>query len=61
MTWTHSAHAETKLLKQGTLKTYPGSPHAMPNIVIDEVNQNLLELLELYRSKRRSLRGWDIA
>jgi non-heme chloroperoxidase len=41
-----SAHAGAKLLKQGKLKTYPGSPHAMPNIVIDEVNQNLLELLE---------------
>ncbi len=38
-----SALKGIKLLKKGTLKTYPGAPHALPNILIDEINQDLLD------------------
>ncbi|KAH8819376.1 Alpha/beta hydrolase protein [Xylogone sp. PMI_703] len=41
-----SAHEGIKLLKHGTLKVYPGAPHALPNICIDEVNQDLLTFLK---------------
>lgn len=42
-----SAQEAIKLLPQGTLKVYPGGPHALPNIRADEVNMNLLEFLQL--------------
>jgi len=35
-----------KLVKKGTLKVFPGGPHALPNIAIDEVNQDLLSFLK---------------
>lgn len=41
-----SAHAGIKLLKKGTLKVFPGAPHALPNILIDEINQELLAFLK---------------
>ncbi|RFU31724.1 Peroxidase, partial [Scytalidium lignicola] len=41
-----SAHEGIKLLKHGTLKVYPGGPHALPNIFTDEVNQDLLKFLK---------------
>ncbi|KAF4610375.1 hypothetical protein G7Y89_g15745 [Cudoniella acicularis] len=41
-----AAKAGVKLLKKGTLKIYPGGPHALPNICEDEVNKDLLEFLE---------------
>ncbi|KAK0702308.1 putative hydrolases or acyltransferase [Lasiosphaeris hirsuta] len=35
-----------ELLPQGTLKIYPGGPHALPNICAEQVNKDLLEFLE---------------
>ncbi len=35
-----------KLLKQGTLKTYPGFPHGMPTTNADQINADLLEFIE---------------
>lgn len=35
-----------KLCKQGTLKEFPGAPHALPTICVDEVNQELLKFLQ---------------
>jgi non-heme chloroperoxidase len=35
-----------KFCKNGTLKVYPGAPHALPTICVDKVNQDLLEFLE---------------
>jgi non-heme chloroperoxidase len=37
-----SARQTIKLLKNGTLKTYPGYPHGMPIIHADEINADLL-------------------
>lgn len=37
-----SAQKGIKLLKNGTLKVYPGGPHALPNISIEQVNHDLL-------------------
>lgn len=41
-----SAYMTIKLLKHGTLKVYPGAPHAIPNIFIDELNNDLLEFVK---------------
>jgi non-heme chloroperoxidase len=41
-----SAYMTIKLLKHGTLKVYPGAPHAIPNIYIDELNNDLLEFVK---------------
>jgi non-heme chloroperoxidase len=41
-----SAQNSSKLVPQGTLKIYPGAPHALPNTHVDEVNQELLAFLE---------------
>jgi non-heme chloroperoxidase len=35
-----------ELLKKGTLKIYPGGLHALPNICINEVNEDLLAFLK---------------
>jgi non-heme chloroperoxidase len=35
-----------KLLKNGTLKTYPGFPHGMPTTHADVINADLLEFIE---------------
>ncbi len=35
-----------KLLKYGTLKTYPGYPHGMPTTNADQINADLLEFIE---------------
>lgn len=35
-----------KLVKNGTLKEFPGAPHALPTICIDEVNKELLQFLK---------------
>ncbi|KIX97799.1 uncharacterized protein Z520_06577 [Fonsecaea multimorphosa CBS 102226] len=35
-----------KLCKKGTLKEFPGAPHALPTICVDEVNQELLKFLQ---------------
>jgi non-heme chloroperoxidase len=41
-----SAKKVIKLLPQGTLKIYPSGPHALPNILPDEVNKDILEFIE---------------
>ncbi len=41
-----SARAGIKLLKHGTLKEYPGAPHALPNICSAEVSNDLLKFLQ---------------
>ena len=41
-----SGRKTVKLLKNGTLKEFPGAPHALPTICVDEVNQALLEFLK---------------
>jgi non-heme chloroperoxidase len=35
-----------KLLKHGTLKTYPGYPHGMPTTHADHINADLLEFIK---------------
>ena len=35
-----------KLLKRGTLKSYPGFPHGMPTTNADRINADILEFLE---------------
>jgi non-heme chloroperoxidase len=34
-----------KLLKHGTLKSYPGFPHGMPTTNADQINADILEFL----------------
>lgn len=41
-----AAQKAIKLLPNGTLKVYKGGAHALPNMNIDEVNQDLLKFLE---------------
>ncbi len=41
-----AAYKTIKLLPHGTLKVYPGGPHALPNIFSDEVSKDLLEFLQ---------------
>jgi non-heme chloroperoxidase len=41
-----SAHLAIKLLKHGNFKEYPGGAHALPNTVVDEVNEDLLASLK---------------
>ena len=35
-----------KLVKHGTLKTYPGFPHGMPTTNADRINADLLEFFK---------------
>lgn len=41
-----SALRTINFLSKGTLKVYPGAPHAIPNILIDELNNDLLEFIK---------------
>jgi len=41
-----AAHKGIKILKNGKLKVYPGGAHALPNLNIDEINNDLLEFLK---------------
>lgn len=41
-----SARETIKLLKNGTLKEFPGGPHALPTINVQEVNEELLKFLK---------------
>jgi len=41
-----AGRSAVKLLKRGTLKEYPGGAHALPNVAIEEVNQDLLAFLK---------------
>jgi non-heme chloroperoxidase len=34
-----------KLVKNGTLKTYPGFPHGMPTTHAEQINADLLEFI----------------
>jgi non-heme chloroperoxidase len=34
-----------KLLKHGTLKSYPGFPHGMPTTHADQINADILEFI----------------
>ena len=40
-----SAHKAIKLLKKGTLKTYPGLPHGMATTEADTINADLLAFM----------------
>jgi non-heme chloroperoxidase len=40
-----SAPLSVKLLKHGTLKTYPGLPHGMPTTHADVINADLLAFI----------------
>jgi non-heme chloroperoxidase len=41
-----AAHKGIKILRNGKLKVYPGGAHALPNLNIDEINNDLLEFLK---------------
>jgi non-heme chloroperoxidase len=41
-----SGRATVKLVKNGTLKEFPGAPHALPTICVKEVNEELLKFLK---------------
>lgn len=41
-----SARKTIKLLKNGTLKEYPGAPHALPTINVQQVNEDLLKFVK---------------
>ena len=41
-----SAYKTIKLLKHGTMKTYPGYPHGMPATHADVINADLLEFIK---------------
>ena len=41
-----SAHASSKLVKNATLKVYPGAPHGLAYIHKDQLNADLLEFLK---------------
>lgn len=41
-----SAHEGIKIAQKGTLKVYPGAPHALPNIAADKLNQDLLDFIK---------------
>jgi non-heme chloroperoxidase len=41
-----SGAKSVKLVKHGTLKTYPGFPHGMPTTNADQINADLLEFIE---------------
>jgi hypothetical protein len=34
------------MAKHGTIKEFPGAPHALPTICVNEVNEALLEFLK---------------
>ena len=41
-----SGAKSVKLVKHGTLRTYPGFPHGMPTTNADQINGDLLEFIE---------------
>jgi non-heme chloroperoxidase len=41
-----SAPLSAKLLKQGSLKVYPGFPHGMATVHADRINTDLLDFLK---------------
>jgi non-heme chloroperoxidase len=40
-----AAHRSIKLLRNGTLKTYPGYPHGMPTTHADAINADILDFI----------------
>jgi len=44
-----SGAKSVKLVKHGTLKTYPGFPHGMPTTHADRINADLLEFVTASR------------
>lgn len=42
----NAALKSIKLLKNGTIKTYPGFPHGMPTTEAATINKDLLEFIE---------------
>jgi non-heme chloroperoxidase len=49
-----SGAKSVKLLKHGTLKTYPGLPHGMPTTHADLINADLLEFVAASESTSES-------
>ena len=49
-----SGAKSVKLLKHGTLKTYPGFPHGMPTTNAEQINADLLEFVTASQSTRES-------
>jgi len=45
-----SGPLSTKLLRNGTLKTYQGFPHGMPTTQAETINTDLLAFIEAYKS-----------
>jgi len=41
-----SGPLSAKLLKQGSLKVYPGYPHGMPTVHLDQINADLAAFLK---------------
>ncbi|KAH7131437.1 Alpha/Beta hydrolase protein [Dactylonectria estremocensis] len=41
-----SAQKAIKVLPKGTLKVYPGGPHALPNTHADQVNKDILDFIK---------------
>ena len=41
-----SAEEDIKIVQNGTLKVYAGGAHALPNVAVEEVNQDLLGFLK---------------
>jgi non-heme chloroperoxidase len=41
-----AGYKSVDFLSNGRLKVYPGAPHALPNICVDEVNKDLLDFLQ---------------
>ena len=41
-----SGAKSVKLVKHGTLKTYPGFPHGMPTTHAEQINADLLEFVK---------------
>jgi non-heme chloroperoxidase len=47
-----AALMSAKLVKNATLKVYPGFPHGMPTTHADQINADLLEFLEAQKSSK---------
>jgi len=47
-----SGAKSVKLLKHGTLKTYPGFPHGMPATHAEQINADLLEFITAAQAKK---------
>jgi len=47
-----SGAKSVKLLKHGTLKTYPGFPHGMPTTHAEQINADLLEFITATQAKK---------